>query len=214
MHKIAAFLIFSLILCFKPARAQKIVEKYPNGEKKYQGRLRDELKVGTHTYWHENGEKRKEEKYNDLGALVRLREWNDQGELIKDEKPEELLELWRKEQFQKMPWVHEEGIGFYKLKGENLLQKKTNHQQLVVHYSTYLENGKELDDTFRRKIAMPIDLNSELLIEGFLIGLSYFEPGDNGYIKIPAELAYGSAGTQGVPSNATIYFHVIVLKAQ
>ena len=63
MHKIAALLIFALTLCFQPAMAQKIVEKYANGEKKYQGRVKDELKVGTHTYWYENGEKQKEEKY-------------------------------------------------------------------------------------------------------------------------------------------------------
>lgn len=214
MHKIAVLLIFTLTLCFQPAMAQKIVEKYANGEKKYQGRVKDELKVGTHTYWYENGEKRKEEKYNDLGALVRLREWDEQGELIKDERPEELLEQWREEQFQKMPWVNEEGIGFYKLKGENLLQRKTSYQQLIIHYSTYLENGREVDDTFRKKVAMPIDMSSKALIEGFILGLSYFEPGDNGYIKIPSKLAYGSDGAQGVPPNATIYFHVIVLRAQ
>lgn len=214
MHKLGGLLIFILILSYQPAMAQKIVEKYPNGQKKYQGRMKDELKIGTHTYWFENGEKRKEEKYNDLGAVVRLKEWNEQGDLIRDEKPEEFLEQWREQEFQKMAWLNEEGIGFYKLKGETLLQRKTSYQRLVVHYSTYLENGQEIDDTFRKKVAIPVNMNAGLLIDGFLIGLSYFEPGDNGYIKIPYELAYGKEGAPGIPPYSNIYFHVLVIRAQ
>ena len=214
MHKLAGLFIVAIILSVQPAMAQKIVEKYPNGEKKYQGRMKDELKIGTHTYWYENGEKQKEEKYNDLGAMVRLREWSETGELTKDEKPEELLEQWRREQFEKIPWINEEGIGFYKVKGENLLQRKTNYQRLIIHYSTYLQNGSEVDDTFRKKVAMPIDMNSKAIIDGFIIGLSYFEPGDNGYIKIPSELAYGPNGAEGVPPNSTIFFHVVIIQAQ
>lgn len=211
MHKLTGTLILALILCFQPTMAQKTVEKYPNGEKKYQGRMRDELKVGTHTYWFENGEKWKEEKYNDLGALEKLKEWNEQGELIKDEKPEEVLEEFRKKLFSETSWIGIDGIFFHKLKGENELQEKTENTTIFVHYATYLENGKELDNSFRTKKPLLIDFSSKSLIDGFIRGLRYFEKGDNGYIKIPHELAYGKDGTPDIPPSSTIYFHVLVI---
>lgn len=211
MHKLTGILILALILCFQPTMAQKTVEKYPNGKKKYQGRMRDELKVGTHTYWFENGEKWKEEKYNDLGALEKLKEWNEQGELIKDEKPEEVLEEFRKKLFSETSWIGIDGIFFHKLKGENELQEKTENTTIFVHYATYLENGKELDNSFRTKKPLLIDFNSKSLIDGFIRGLRYFEKGDNGYIKIPHELAYGKDGTPDIPPSSTIYFHVLVI---
>lgn len=214
MRKLTGLFILISILSVSPVFAQKTVEKYPNGEKKFQGRLDDGLKVGTHTYWFENGEKWKEEKYNDLGGMIRYREWNEAGELIKDEKPEEGLEIIRKQQFETFPWFEKDGIGFYKLKGETHLQQITNHEKLVIHYATYLENGKELDNSFRKRIPLPVDLKSRSLIDGFLRGLRYFEKGDNGYIKVPYELAYGKEGGGDIPGYATIYFHILVIQAQ
>lgn len=211
MHRFYGILVLTLILCFQPAMAQKIVEKYPNGQKKYQGRVRNELKVGTHTYWFENGEKWKEEKYNDLGALEKLKEWNKQGELIKDEKPEEVLEEFRRKLFNETSWIGQDGIFYYKLKGENELQQRTENATIFVHYATYLENGKELDNSFRTKKPLLIDFNQKGLIDGFIRGLRYFEKGDNGYIKIPHELAYGKDGTPDIPPSSTIYFHVLVI---
>ena len=205
-----------LIICLIPTLSfgQKVVERYENGQKKYQGRTKDNVNIGTHTYWHENGEKCKEEKYNDLGALLRLREWDESGELTKDERPEEALEILRREQFQNMRWIAKDGISFHKLRGKNDLQQKTDHQRLVIHYATYLENGKEIDNTFRKKVPLPVDIKARSLIEGFIRGLSYFELKDNGYIKVPYDLAYGKDGATGVPGYSTIYFHVLVLRAE
>lgn len=211
MQRLLALSILFFSLVVTPVFAQKVVERYDNGQKKYQGKTKGSLKVGTHNFWFENGEKKREEKYNDLGGLIRLKEWNEAGELIKDEKPEEVLEEFRRKLFNETAWIAKDGIYFYKLKGENALQDRTDHATIFVHYATYLENGKELDNSFRTKKPLLIDFNSKSMISGFIRGLRFFEKGDNGYIKIPSELAYGKDGTQGIPPQSTIYFHVLVI---
>lgn len=208
------FRILILVFLFTASvdsMAQRVVEKYPNGQKKYQGRTENNLKTGTHKYWYENGELQKEEKYNDLGAIIRLREWNEQGDLIRDEKPEEVLEGFREKLFEETNWIGQDGIFFHKLKGANELQQRTDYNGIVIHYATYLENGKELDNSFRTKSPLLVQFNSKNLVDGFLRSLRFFEKGDNGYIKVPYDLAYGKDGAPGIPGYANIYFHVLVL---
>ena len=194
--------------------AQKTVEKYENGNKKYQGKKSDGVNVGKHIYWFENGKKQKEETYDNRGVMIRLREWNTEGELLKDENPEEGIERLRNKQFKGFKWIPvQQGIAYFKLKGnEEIFEPLRNRDGLTVQYATYLENGKELDSTFRKNEAITVDFLNNRLIQGFVEGLKYFEPGDNGYIRVPSYLAYGSEGSNGVPPDATLIFQVIVLQ--
>ena len=50
-------IVMGLLLQSGVVLAQRTVERYDNGEKKYQGRLTDGVKVGKHTYWYEDGSK-------------------------------------------------------------------------------------------------------------------------------------------------------------
>lgn len=210
------FLIaFGFCLLFQSAEvyAQKTLERYENGKKKYQGRMINGTKVGTHTFWFEDGSKKRQEKYNGQGILILVKEWNEAGELIKDENPERGYELVRFQQFSQIQWTDVEGgIAISKVRGELSLVPISGLNKMVVHYATYLPDGIEIDSSFRTEQPITVDLDRLQLIEGFQLGLKFFEQGDNGFIKIPARLAYGTEGTFNVPPNSNLIFQVFVIK--
>ncbi len=206
---------FFLVSTSAPVLAQKTVERHENGNKKYQGRVKNGLKVGKHSFWYESGEKQREERYDDRGILILIKEWNEEGKLTKEENPEEGFEKVRSEQFGKFKWLlARDGIGYHKLKGEQVFQPITGRSKMTLHYATYTLSGKEVDNSFRRKVPITVDLIKGNFIRGFLQGLSYFKPGDNGYIRVPAELAYGKQGADNVPPNAILVFQVRILSVQ
>jgi len=204
---------FSLMLLSTSAFAQKTVERYENGEKKYEGRTKNGLKVGTHTYWFTDGSKKREEKYDAQGKLILIREWNEDGELLSKENPEKVNELLRTQQFNQVQWTEVKGgVSINKVKGELVVEPIPGLNNMIVHYASYLADGTELDSSFRTKLPISIDLNIKKLIDGFQMGLAYFNQGDSGFIKVPAHLAYGVDGTTNVPPNSTLIFQVLVLK--
>lgn len=195
--------------------AQKVVEKYDNGQKKYQGRTEEGVKTGTHKYWYENGEMKKLERYSPEGKLLRVKEWDENGELVRDEKPEEALEKMRVDQFKVMRWWDTpEGVEIYKLKGDNQPVEKPSFNDYLVHYVIFLEDGTEVESSIRKNTPLPIKLDSGGMIDGFMYGLKHFKAGENGFIKIPNRLAYGGQGTPNIPPYSTLIFQVIVLKAE
>ncbi len=190
-------------------------ETYESGAKKYKGKLVGGTKVGKHTYWFEDGTKQKEEIYTNRGLLTRMKEWDEDGNLIRDEQPEKGLELLRRKMFKELFWDTDlNGVGIHKLKGNLAITSPiTEREGIMVHYATYLENGKEVDSSYRIRVPLNINFRRENSIKGFLAGLKYFDVGDSGYIKVPANMAYGAAGGNGVPPDATIYFQVLVLSS-
>lgn len=206
-------IVMGLLLQSGVVLAQRTVERYENGEKKYQGRLTDGVKVGKHTFWFEDGSKMREEKYNEQGILIQLKEWNEEGELVTDENPEEGYELIRSQQFNQIKWTEVNGgIAISKVKGELQLEPIPELDNMILHYATYLLDGTEIDSSFRTEQPIGVNLDKKQLIDGFQRGLKFFEQGDNGFIKIPAHLAYGREGTSNVPPNSTLIFQVIILK--
>lgn len=209
------FLIAFMGLAYSPLlHAQRTVERYENGNKKFQGREVKGVKLGKHTYWYEDGSKQKEEKYNERGILIHVREWDEEGNIVKDENPEEGFEKIRMEQFKNLLWNDTpSGIAFHKIIGNNdLMEPINNRTDLVIHYATFLTDGKEVDNSFRAKQPIKINLKKNDLIDGLIKGLMYFEEGDNGFIRVPPKLAYGDEGTQNVPPNSTLVFQVYILK--
>lgn len=195
--------------------AQKQVEKYANGNKKYQGKLDDGVKVGTHKHWHENGELKLQEKYSSTGILVAVKEWDENGELLRDDKPEEALEKLRVEQFKSIRWwTTEGGVSIHKTKGENAIDLEPVEREYLVHYVIYLENGKEVESSIRRNSPLPINLDAGGMIDGFLYGLKQFKTGERGFMKIPSRLGYGAQASSNIPAHSTLIFQVIVLKAE
>lgn len=211
-----SFLIALLIVgSSAPLVAQKTVERHENGKKKYQGRVKNGVKVGKHQFWYEDGQKQKEERYDGRGILVLIKEWNEQGELTREENPELGFEKIRSEQFGDFKWfLVRDGISYYKLKGRQVLKPIPGRTDMLLHYATYTMSGKEIDSSFRRRVPINVNLIKGNFIKGFLKALAYFEPGDNGYIRIPSELAYGREGTDNVPPNAVLVFQVRVINVQ
>ena len=218
--KISKFLVIILICsaCLgihQEAHAQKTVERYENGNKKYQGRMKGGVKVGKHQFWYESGEKQKEERYNEKGILILIREWDKEGNLTKDENPEVAFEKLRSKQFGDMDWfLVRDGLSYHKLKGRQVYKPIAGRTNMLLHYATFTMSGKEIDSSFRRKVPINVNLIKGDFIKGFLRALAYFEPGDNGYIRIPSELAYGREGADNVPPNSVLVFQVMIINAQ
>ena len=121
------------------------------------------------------------------------------------------------------------GLSYYiseKGTGENL--KETS--KVLTHYTVYFENGKLLE-TSNLEIAKKLDAVNEnrkaanrykpltadigpdaRMIAGFKEGLQQLNVGDKATLFIPYHLAYGEAGTRGIPAKSNIIFEVEILK--
>lgn len=111
-------------------------------------------------------------------------------------------------------------------KGEKL--KETD--KVLTHYAVYFENGKLLE-TSSLKIAEALDVVNEKrklankyqpikadlspnarMISGFKEGLQQLSVGDKATLFIPYHLAYGEAGSRGIPPKSNIIFEVEILE--
>ena len=153
------FLLFICLWTTTPILAQKIVERYESGAKKYQGKLKKGQKTGKHEFWYESGQLQKEEKYDKRGILVLEKKWDEEGNLLSEINPEKALEKLRSKQFGDMKWfLVRDGLSYYKLKGEQVYQPITGRQNMMLHYATYTMSGKEVDSSFRRKDPINVQL--------------------------------------------------------
>ncbi|MFV9550180.1 peptidylprolyl isomerase [Algibacter sp. PT7-4] len=121
------------------------------------------------------------------------------------------------------------GLKYYISKkgtGEKLLETST----VLTHYTVYFENGKLLETSNlevakkhdavnkKRKAAnryQPLTANigpDAHMIAGFKEGLRQLQVGDKATLFIPYHLAYGEAGTRGIPAKSNIIFEVEILK--
>ena len=109
-------------------------------------------------------------------------------------------------------------------------EKLPNEAQVSTHYTVYFESGKLLETSKlevakaqdvvnkKRKAAnkyRPItaDIGPDArMIPGFKEGLQQLSVGDKATLFIPYHLAYGEAGTRGIPGKSNIIFEVEILK--
>ena len=86
-----------------------------------------------------------------------------------------------------------------------------------VEYTGWLaSNGKKFDSSYDRG-GQPFSvspLGQASVIPGWNEGLVGMKAGGIRRIILPASLAYGSQGTQGIPANATLIFDVTVVSVQ
>ncbi|MEP3837898.1 MAG: peptidylprolyl isomerase [Algibacter sp.] len=123
----------------------------------------------------------------------------------------------------------ESGLKYYiseKGNGENL----TENTPVLTHYAVYFENGKLLE-TSKLEIAEKLDAVNEKrkaanrykpitadigpdaqMIAGFKEGLQQLNVGDKATLFIPYHLAYGEAGSRGIPPKSNIIFEVEILE--
>ncbi|RRJ93204.1 peptidylprolyl isomerase [Paenimyroides tangerinum] len=82
-------------------------------------------------------------------------------------------------------------------------------KKVAVHYKGQLVNGKEFDNSFKRKDPIEFTLGVGQVIEGWDEGIQLLKVGDKARFVIPSHLGYGSRGAGGViPPNAVLIFDV------
>lgn len=84
-------------------------------------------------------------------------------------------------------------------------------QQVSMHYTGTLANGQMFDSSLERGQPAEMVLVQNQLIPGMLEGLQKIGVGGKIKLYIPAALAYGEEGNQGIPPAATLVFEVEVL---
>src|SRR5689334_15156847 len=81
-----------------------------------------------------------------------------------------------------------------------------------VHYTGWLENGKQFDSSVDRGQPFSFPLGAGRVIKGWDEGVQGMKVGGKRKLTIPSDLGYGSRGAGGViPANATLIFDVELL---
>lgn len=86
--------------------------------------------------------------------------------------------------------------------------------KLTVRYTgKFLSNGAIFDQSKLNSSGAPIPFGTPLsgLIEGWQIGFGYVAKDGKATFYIPSGLAYGQAGSQGIPGNSNLIFEVELL---
>ncbi|MDD5569165.1 MAG: FKBP-type peptidyl-prolyl cis-trans isomerase [Candidatus Pacebacteria bacterium] len=85
--------------------------------------------------------------------------------------------------------------------------------KVTVHYTGTLLDGTKFDSSLDRGAPFSFVLGSGMVIQGWEQGLVGMKAGEERKLTIPAALAYGERGVEGIiPGNATLIFTVDLLK--
>ena len=100
----------------------------------------------------------------------------------------------------------------YKVLAEGKGHSPTKDESVKVHYEGTLIDGTVFDSSYKR--GDPATFGVGQVIKGWTEALTMMKPGGKSELYIPADLAYGKAGTPGGPigPNAVLIFKVELLE--
>lgn len=107
------------------------------------------------------------------------------------------------------PKVTASGLKYFEFKKSGNEQKPKAGQNVKVHYSGYLLDGKLFDSSVERGEPIEFPIGAGQVIAGWEEGIALMSPGDMYRLVIPSHMAYGEAGRAPViPPNADLIFDV------
>lgn len=88
-------------------------------------------------------------------------------------------------------------------------------QQVTVHYTGTLKDGKKFDSSLDRGKPFTFVIGMGQVIQGWDEGVMSMKVGGKRKLLIPPNLGYGSRGVPGViPANSELHFEVELLSVQ
>jgi peptidylprolyl isomerase len=103
------------------------------------------------------------------------------------------------------------GLSYLEMQ-EGTGEQAKSGQQVTVHYTGYLTNGKKFDSSVDRNQPFTFALGTGQVIKGWDEGVQGMKVGGKRKLIIPPDMGYGSRGAGGViPPNAELVFDVELL---
>lgn len=105
------------------------------------------------------------------------------------------------------------GLRYEVLKAGTGAQPKAG-QVAKIHYKLSFLNGQVVEDSNARGQPIDLLLQDGYAISGMIEGLLLTKVGGKVKLYVPAHLAYGDEGNQGIPPGATLIFEVDLLEVK
>ncbi|HVZ73858.1 MAG TPA: FKBP-type peptidyl-prolyl cis-trans isomerase [Polyangia bacterium] len=80
--------------------------------------------------------------------------------------------------------------------------------QVKVHYTGWLTDGKKFDSSFDRNEPIAFKLGAGMVIPGWDEGVAGMKVGGKRQLRIPPEIGYGDRDMGVIPPHSTLVFDV------
>ncbi|KKX49966.1 hypothetical protein L950_0212810 [Sphingobacterium sp. IITKGP-BTPF85] len=88
-------------------------------------------------------------------------------------------------------------------------EKPTRENEVTVHYTGTLLDGKKFDSSLDRN--EPLKMKLDRVIEGWKIGVPLMSKGAKYRFYVPSKLGYGSQNMGVIPPNSILIFDIELL---